>query len=67
MDKLKPCPFCGGKAELGHTIKESAYGNTSFVFCTNCSANGKMIRVSSKYSSDERAIEAWNRREKNDR
>ena len=62
MTELEKCPFCGGEAELGHTDRNSEYGNTSFVFCKECSANGKMVRVSSKYSSDERAIEAWNRR-----
>ena len=66
MTELKPCPFCGGDAELGHTDITSEYGETSFVFCKKCSANGKMIRKSFKHSSDELAIEAWNRRAKHE-
>ena len=62
MNKLKPCPFCGRKAELGHTEKDSEYGETAFVYCTNCGANGKMIEISPKYGADGKAIEAWNRR-----
>ena len=62
MSELKPCPFCGGKAELSHTDITSEYGRTSFVFCTKCTASGRMISVSPKYCSDECAIEAWNRR-----
>ncbi len=62
MNELKPCPFCGGDAELRHTDITSEYGRTSYVTCTKCLIKGTMINISFKYSSDERAIEAWNRR-----
>lgn len=65
-EKLKPCPFCGGEAELqygGRGDRESA--GMSFVRCKGCCAIGKKFEVSRKYSSDEEAIEAWNRRADN--
>lgn len=48
MPELKPCPFCGGEAELGSPIY--------YVECTSC-----MGGVPS-YDSMEEAISAWNRR-----
>ena len=59
---LKPCPFCGGNAELRHTEGNSEYGKTAFVACLRCGANSRMVSLSFKYSADEKAIEAWNRR-----
>ena len=51
-EKLKPCPFCGGRARIGTDGEE---GHT--VFCTSC-------KVETNIYADERtAIEAWNRRE----
>lgn len=50
-EKLKPCPFCGGRARIGTDGEE---GHT--VFCTSC-------KVETNIYEDERtAIEAWNRR-----
>ena len=37
-DKLKPCPFCGGEAELTNFV--DSYGdNHVFIACTNCNAH----------------------------
>ena len=65
MTELKPCPFCGGeaevfkdvtfKAETGEKIREIKF----FVWCTECTA-----LVSG--NTEEEAIEAWNRRVKNE-
>ena len=59
-DELKPCPFCGGKAAIVHLARrkvlwteEYVYGNC--VYCTNCDAE--------IFSSINKAIEMWNRRE----
>ena len=58
-EKLKPCPFCGGDAEL------SDFETISKVICKKCGAESRLIASSSKYCSDEKAIEAWNRRFEN--
>ena len=60
MDDLKPCPFCGSKAVLAH---DAVISNTySYVRCDKCRARIIGIPISTEYSSDEKAIEAWNRR-----
>lgn len=53
MDELKPCPFCGGKAERGH------YDGIVWIECTECEASTKGIDTGLFY---EQAIAAWNRR-----
>lgn len=50
-DKLKPCPFCGGKAILDETNE-----NEVFVGCYNCYAHTGL------YCYEKDAIEAWNNR-----
>lgn len=58
--KLKPCPFCGGKADV-----DSYYSNNGFfdeptkiykVFCQDC-----LCQTDEEYIKDK-AIESWNRR-----
>lgn len=56
-EKLKPCPFCGGKAEFviywgGFTARRFI----SVVRCTKCRAN------SGEWKQKPKAIKAWNRR-----
>lgn len=55
--KLKPCPFCGGKARLIYSMPFNA------VHCTKCKVFGKTI-VDSYEQRDGKAeaIKAWNRR-----
>jgi Lar family restriction alleviation protein len=48
--ELKPCPFCGGKAE----VAEHKFGFNT-VYCESCGA-----RTTAWYLPD--AIETWNRR-----
>lgn len=55
MDKLKPCPFCGGEAKTGTTLFGIRSG-LIFVYCKKCYAS------SLDYKTKEDAIEAWNRR-----
>lgn len=69
MAELKPCPFCGGEAQIRYTGKGSgSKGYTSniymrsepgFVRCLKCNTTtGIRTKVC-------RAIEAWNRRADN--
>lgn len=55
-EKLKPCPFCGGKAEFIIYWNLIAKRFTSVVRCTKCRAN------SGEWKQKPKAIEAWNRR-----
>jgi len=52
-NKLKPCPFCGGKAKL-----HQAYNSFWQVQCNVCNI-GTLITT-----DKERAISVWNRRTK---
>ena len=56
MTDLRPCPFCGGEAELlTHifTLMPNSYG----VKCRVCEAETRQF-----YQSAEEARDAWNRR-----
>ena len=57
-ERLKPCPFCGGKAKLRafalHFGAEMPYA--FYVGCDDCEAS------SNHYDYRKEAIEAWNRR-----
>lgn len=58
MDKLKPCPFCGG--EETESESEVCYGGIYYrIFCSCCGASTDL------YCDTERAEKAWNRREEN--
>ena len=66
MDELKPCPFCGGKAQIRYMGNGSGpFGYTSnilmrskpgFVWCLSCEV------ATPKRSTVSRAIIKWNRR-----
>lgn len=53
---LKPCPFCGGEAEL-ITIPRYFSDGSGYIF--KCMV-GCCIQM--PYRSEQKAIEAWNRR-----
>lgn len=50
--KLKPCPFCGGKAGVCRTSGDETY----HVVCRKCRVSTDSIPFM------EQAIEAWNKR-----
>ena len=56
--ELKPCPFCGGKAQLDH----DGLADYSYVRCMECHARTREITVASYHCSDDKAIELWNHR-----
>ena len=51
MSELKPCPFCGGKARF-----INKYKGMRWVVCDYCLCETDL------FSTDEKAVEAWNRR-----
>ena len=67
MERLKPCPFCGGEAEKRYIKRKKLFAfmrfpyNTHYVY-VKCKTCGVMSRVC---VTIENAIEAWNRRTDN--
>lgn len=57
MIKLKPCPFCGGKAAMERHIF-NGLTDTYGVKCTLCGAQIRQF-----YDTQDQAAEQWNRRE----
>lgn len=55
-EKIKPCPFCGSKAEIISFNYE--YGTVT-IGCTNEDCD---ITMGKGFFTDEEAIEHWNRR-----
>ena len=59
-EKLKPCPFCGGRGQ--HKDGFSDGWSFDYVECFDCGA-----RTNEFYGGSSKAIEAWNRRELEDK
>ena len=57
MEELKPCPFCGGEAFITSLSKHQHK-----VFCNNDCVT-MPPRHDMWFTSYEKAIKAWNRRE----
>lgn len=62
--ELKPCPFCGGKAEIA---TGSVFMWEHIIVCKNCGASSKTVIGITLSQAREKAIEAWNRRVSNER
>ena len=67
-EEIRPCPFCGGKAELVAVVYK---GMGSYcVQCQTCGAQSRYCAMDACFISDmnggnpsgERAVNAWNRR-----
>ena len=61
-DKLKPCPFCGGKAKLAKQTVSMWFlqFDSYYVVCDNCGARSRIaVEVAEE---KDKAIEAWNMR-----
>lgn len=54
--ELKPCPFCGKKAETHEDIYYCK------IKCSECGAESGIVRVSARYCAVDKVTEAWNRR-----
>ena len=59
MDELKPCPFCGGEAEL-ITLRDGL-GQICECWVAHTCANGMSVETNS-YDTEAEAISAWNTR-----
>lgn len=55
---LKPCPFCGGSAEL------SLAERSALIKCTACKAQTRIVMIDARYGAIDKATELWNGREK---
>lgn len=62
MAELKPCPFCGGNASLGH---DHLGLGASYVRCEKCGVESIRFMKSFEVASDDEAVEFWNRRADN--
>ena len=61
MDKLKPCPFCGGD-DLDVTVgTPDREGIPTLITCAECGAGGPWVYQSPMQSED--ACNEWNRRD----
>ncbi len=61
--KLKPCPFCGGEAEIGwtqtstpHPYARCRFGNLLTPKCTGATL------FTYRYNTEQETADAWNRR-----
>lgn len=58
INVLKPCPFCGGKANI-----DRDYTNNAYVYCTKCEISTRIYMTGlNSLTGTQQAIEAWNRR-----
>lgn len=65
-DKLKSCPFCGGKAQI--VEEHSGLGCTTYhIQCQNKIECPLHYARTKRFYKKSEAVEAWNRRVENER
>ena len=71
MTELKPCPFCGGEAEVGQVAHGSGMDDhfiNWFIRCQKCGANIERAAddfYGREFFSAGEVMELWNRRDNN--
>ena len=55
IEKLKPCPFCGGEAEVRKFTETKFFVQCFFVQCKSC-------LIGTTFKSEHEAVKVWNRR-----
>ena len=67
LTELKPCPFCGGRAEITTSVSSSLPRNpTAICICVKCGASGRWVEdIRRDGTFIARAAEEWNRRDDN--
>lgn len=66
VDELKPCPFCGGEAEVfDYNIACEIYEDDEdgFIAPYTVQCKRQCCFLGKDYETKEEAIEVWNRRE----
>lgn len=71
MNKLKPCPFCGGVAEMDTlraylALGTGRMGHALAVYCTTCSADIAVCYADVPDIQPEQVADMWNKREADD-
>lgn len=58
MPELRPCPFCGSEA----TMKTAKHIPKGLDFTPTCTVKSCAGRINKKWTNEEDAVKAWNRR-----
>ena len=63
LDSLKPCPFCGGKAERRFHTESVESPFECIITCADCGANLKVVDTANDLKTTQNlAIDKWNAR-----
>lgn len=57
-EKIKPCPFCGGKPKVYSTPTTGMFEGFAQIGCERCN----VTQIGTQYRNVKEATEAWNRR-----
>lgn len=71
MAELKPCPFCGGRAQISkHTVNDGqCHFQSGVVHCITCGCRTSEYIIDGYLGVEntiDDAVKAWNRRVDND-
>lgn len=62
--RIKPCPYCGGKATTKKSYISHWRADFGYVICEKCGARGRTVYIRSAMPEEckKKAIEYWNMR-----